>query len=70
MKIKQDIERTKKKLASKWKRHGPYENFGQKEVRDLEDKYNFLGLCYGTPEQRQQAKLIEAFHNWCENYTG
>ena len=70
MTINQDIIRTKKKLITKWKRYGPYENFGQKEVRDLQHKYDYLGLCYGTPEQTEQARLIDAFNDWCMNYTG
>jgi hypothetical protein len=70
MTLKTAISKTKRKLINKWNRYGPYENFGQKEVRDLEDKYNYLGLCWGTPEERRLAQLIRDFDDWCMNYTG
>lgn len=38
MKLPKAIERTKRKLIDKAKQ-GLYENFGQKEVRRLEEKY-------------------------------
>lgn len=69
MTLTQDITRTKKRLIAQCKRYGPYENFGQKEVRDLEDKYDYFNLCYSNSEQIQQAKLIDAFGDWCMNYT-
>ncbi len=65
MTLTQDITRTKKRLMAKWKLSGTYENFGQKEVRDLQDKYDYLSLKWGSPEQRQQAQLIDDFYDWC-----
>jgi len=70
MTLTQDIAKTKKRLIAKWKRGDPYENFGQKELRDLEDKYDYFNLCYSNSEEIQQAKLIDAFGDWCMNYTG
>ena len=70
MTLTQDISRTKKRLMKKWKRLSPYENFGQKEVSELQDRYYYLDLRYGSPEQKQQAKLIDAFNDWCMNYCG
>lgn len=56
--IARDIERAKAKLIKKAKaRGGTYENFGQKEVRLLEDKYGY------TPE-------VCEFDEWCSTYEG
>ena len=66
----QDITRLKKRLAGNWKRNGAYENFGQKEVRDLQDKHDYLSLKWGSPEQRQMAQMIDNFTNWCIEYCG
>ena len=49
------IKDAKNKLIAKAKAKGLYENFGQKEVRMLEDKYG------NTPE-------VRAFDNWCMNF--
>jgi len=70
MNLEREIAKTRNRLIAKWKRYGPYENFGRKEVRTLRDKYRYLDLCWGTPVQREQAKLIDAFGEWCMNYTG
>jgi uncharacterized protein YukE len=60
-KLTQDIQRMKKTLIDKWKRSG-FENFGQKEVRKLEDKYDII--------DSEIAKLINDFDEWCMTYTG
>lgn len=70
MTLTQDITKTKKRLIDNWKRCGAYENFGQKEVNELHDKYHYLDLRYGSPDQRQQAQQIDNFYNWCMNYCG
>ena len=70
MTINTAVQRETKKLIIKAKETGIYENFGQTEVRKLKDKFNYLSLIYGSPEQRQQAKGIEDFDNWCMNYCG
>lgn len=67
--LTQTIENTKKKLISDLKRKGMIENFGQKELRNIEDKFNFILLCYGTPQERLQAEEIENFRRWCETYS-
>ena len=48
-----EIEKYKKALSKK----KVYENFGQKEVRKLEDKYGYT-------------KEIKEFDHWCMNYCG
>lgn len=53
--IEKDIDKAKKTLISKAKSKGIYENFGQKEVRQLEDKYGYNNQ-------------IQAFDNWCMNF--
>ena len=70
MTLSRDIHNTRKRLIAKWKRYGAYENFGQKEVRYLRDKHHWLELIYGSPEEREQAQLIDSFDDWCMNYTG
>jgi len=50
-----DIEKYKLMLISKAKSKGLYENFGQKEVRLLEDKYG-------------NTNAIREFDNWASNY--
>jgi hypothetical protein len=50
-----DIEKIKKSLTAKAKAKGIYENFGQKELRQLEDKYGY------TAE-------VQKFDNWAMNF--
>ena len=47
-----DIEKAKQKLIKIAKKKGIYENFGQKEVRDLQDKYGYTDA-------------IQQFDDWC-----
>lgn len=71
MVLAQEIEKTKKKMINKWRRYGPGENFGQKEVRLLQDKYRYLDLCWSCdPKARADVKKIDAFENWCVSYDG
>ena len=51
-----DIEKAKSLLIKRAKTKGIYENFGQREVISLKDKYG------NTPR-------ISAFFEWCINYT-
>lgn len=50
-----DIQKMKKALIAKAKSKGIYENFGQKEVRDLEDKYGYTNS-------------VREFDNWAMNF--
>jgi hypothetical protein len=50
-----DINKFKKQLIAKAKRKGLYENFGQAEVRKLEDKYGY-------------SNNVREFDNWAMNF--
>jgi len=50
-----DIDKMKKSLIAKAKSKGLYEDFGQKEVRQLEDKYGYT-------------RAIQNFDNWAMNF--
>jgi ribosomal protein L19E len=65
-KLVQKISQLKKKLQGK----RVYENFGQKEVRNLQDEFDYSTLKYGSPDERSMAKLIDDFDDWCSEYTG
>jgi hypothetical protein len=54
MSVYSEIEKAKAKLIKQAIKSGLTENFGQKEVRKLEEKYGDLGL-------------IRDFSNWCMN---
>jgi hypothetical protein len=65
MSIETVISHYKERLIRKAKKVGIWENFGQEEVRVLEDKYR----------EHQYKKdgvwrQIRKFDNWCMNYTG
>ena len=70
MKVSTACNRAKKQLIAKAEKKGIYENFGQREVNQIMDAFDYFGLVYGTPEQRKDANLIDALRDWCENYTG
>jgi hypothetical protein len=55
MNAQKDIQKEKTKLIAKAKKTGIYENFGQKEVRKLEDRY-------GRTDE------IADFDNWAMNF--
>ena len=68
--VRKAIAKTQGALKKKWAKKGGYENFGQDEIRDLEDKYDYNSMVYGTPEERKAAKLIDALNQWAMNYVG
>ena len=68
--VRKAVEKTKKALKKKWDAKGGYENFGQDEISDLQDKYDYSGMVYGTPEERKAAKLIDGLDQWAMNYVG
>ena len=63
-KVSADIKRMKAALKQKAKVSGIYENFGQKEVRILLDKY------FDAPTFGNVSSQIDEFSSWCMNYTG
>ena len=66
-KVETQIKRYKKKLILRAKKKGLYENFGQLEVRQLKDDYDYLTLVYGTSKQRKDAAKIDAFDSWASS---
>lgn len=71
MSLVADIGRCKRRLIAQTQRLGlVHECFGQREVRQLKDKHDYLGLCWGDASERKQAALLDAFDDWCMNYTG
>jgi hypothetical protein len=63
MSIETDIEKYKKSLLKKAKKKGLYENFGQNEVRKLEDKYK-CNTDY-SDKGRETWEKIQGFNKWC-----
>lgn len=68
MNLYKAIQREKNKLKKKAEKSGVYENFGQKEVSELEDKY--IDLSDYSVKMNCNRMLIADFSNWCMNYTG
>jgi len=67
--VRKAVEAEKKKLRAQTRRLGyPHENFGQKSIRELNDKY--FGLAYGDYKERDAYKLVADFEDWCYDYTG
>ncbi len=64
------IEVMKKKLRKKADMKGIYENFGQREVNTLKDKFDYDSRIYGSQKEREIMELIDRFDEWCMNYTG
>ena len=58
-----EINRIKKRLINKAKKRGLYENFGQKELRQLMDKY---GRDFYSDSELRSA--LVGFQNWVMNY--
>lgn len=61
-----DIEKKRNSLITRSRAKGIWENFGQKELRYIEDKYSFKGT---NEEQQEIMKLILKFNDWCETYS-
>jgi hypothetical protein len=66
--VRTAVERVKKQLINKWKTKGPYENFGQKELRQLEDK--FLNISDYSSDMDEIQEILDSFFDWAINYTG
>ena len=52
------------KMAEKAKKLGLYENFGQKEIGQLKDRYGYNP--YGSPKERKIADEIDRLQQWAE----
>lgn len=66
--VRSAISKVKKGLMRKWKQKGGYENFGQKELSQMRDKFDYNP--YGSSDERQIAKMLDGFDNWAMNYVG
>ena len=66
--VRSAISKVKKELMRKWKQKGGYENFGQKELSQMKDKFDYNP--YGTSDERQISKMLDGFDNWAMNYDG
>lgn len=60
------IARAKNLLIQRAAKEGMYENFGQKEAREIEDY--FLSSA-GMNEAMIIKNKVNAFRNWCMTYT-
>jgi len=54
------------KLIEIAKTKGVYENFGQKEIKSIEDK--FINSSDYSEEMNKSRRLIQEFGEWCGNY--
>ena len=66
--LQRDIEKQKAKLIAKASKKGIYENFGQKEVRDLEEKH--IDISDYMDEMNEKRKEVLDFDDWCMDYCG
>jgi len=66
--VRSAISKVKKELMRKWKQKGGYENFGQKELSQMKDKFDYNP--YGSPDERQISKMLDGFNDWAMNYDG
>lgn len=64
--IKGAINFQKRKLINKAKKQGLYENFGQDEVRAIEEK--FIDTSSYTDEMNRNRNLLNEFDNWAMNF--
>jgi len=65
-----NIKSFKKTMIAKAKRKGGvYENFGQREIAALKDKYGYNPYPANDGE-RALKRDIDELNNWCMNYTG
>lgn len=62
------VEKTKSQLVAKVQRRGLYENFGQNEVKKLQEK--FINISSYTDEMNKARELIQDFNEWCMTYNG
>ena len=64
-----DVAAAKKRLLRFAERHGVCENFGQKDVRKLHDKYSQYDW-QQSADGRDIRYILAYFNKWCMEYTG
>jgi hypothetical protein len=62
------ISREKNKLIARVQRNGLYENFGQKEIMNLQDK--FIDSSDYTDDMKVARKMLGGFQDWAMSYNG
>lgn len=67
-KIETAIDRATSRLKNKVKIGGIYENFGQKEVREIQDV--FIDISSYTDEMNASRDKLQNFNEWCMSYNG
>ena len=56
-------------IAKAIKRKGVWENFGQDELRELEDKYNYNTIKYSRdPKDVKISLAISELNYWCSHF--
>ena len=68
LQVQRAVDNIKKKLINACEKKGLYENFGQREVRQLEDKY--VNTSDYTDKMNQIRNIIKSLDNWAGNYSG
>ena len=69
--LNKEIGEIRRKLMAKYKAKGSQENFGQKELRKLMDKWHYADIQYQSSiTAREMVEAINDFANWCETYDG
>jgi len=63
LKVLLAVKNCKTNLINRARNKGIYENFGQNEVRQLEDKYRDCEY-----KEREAWDLIRSFSSWCMNF--
>jgi len=66
--IETAIRRATKMLKERAAKDGLYENFGEKEVMLIEDK--FIDSSLYTDEMNRRRNLLIEFSKWCISYDG
>lgn len=64
-KIETAINRAEKMLIAEAKENGLYENFGQKEIRMIRDK--FIDISDYSNEMNAKRNMLDSFSKWCRN---
>ena len=67
-KVSTAIRRATKVLKEQASKEGIYENFGQAEVRAIEDA--FIDISSYTNEMNKRRQMVQSFSDWCATYNG
>lgn len=67
MKLQTAIKRTKEQLVKRVDAREIYEDFGRKEVRQLEDKY--INISDYSLQMNTQRDMLQRFAEWCSVYS-